>query len=116
MKDIFDCFTGLSDHTMGIGVPIASVALGAKVIEKHFTLDRSDGGVDSDFSIEPQELKSLVTECERAHQSLGKVSYDILKDEESSLRFKRSIYVVKDIQKGEKFDKTNIRIIRPGDG
>ena len=116
MKDIFDCFTGLSDHTMGIGVPIASVALGAKVIEKHFTLDRSDGGVDSDFSIEPQELKSLVTECERAHQSLGKVSYDILKDEESSLRFKRSIYVVKDIQKGEKFDKKNIRIIRPGDG
>lgn len=116
MKDIFDCFTGLSDHTMGIGVPIASVALGAKVIEKHFTLDRSDGGVDSDFSIEPQELKSLVTECERAHQSLGKVSYDILKDEESSLRFKRSIYVVKDMQKGEKFDKKNIRIIRPGDG
>jgi len=116
MKDIFDCFTGLSDHTMGIGVPIASVALGAKVIEKHFTLDRSDGGVDSDFSIEPQELKSLVTECERAHLSLGKVSYDILKDEESSLRFKRSIYVVKDIQKGEKFDKKNIRIIRPGDG
>lgn len=116
MKDIFDCFTGLSDHTMGIGVPIASVALGAKVIEKHFTLDRSDGGVDSDFSIEPQELKSLVTECERAHQSLGKISYDILKDEESSLRFKRSIYVVKDIQKGEKFDKKNIRIIRPGDG
>ena len=112
MRNIFDCFTGLSDHTMGIGVPIASVAFGAKVIEKHFTLNRSDGGVDSDFSIEPNELKSLVEECKRAHQSLGKVSYDILKDEESSLRFKRSIYVVKDISKGEKFNEKNIRIIR----
>lgn len=116
MKDTFDCYAGLSDHTLGIGVSIAAVAFGAKVIEKHFTLDRGDGGVDSDFSVEPHELKSLVTECERAHQSLGKVNYNILKNEESSLRFKRSIYVVKDIYKGDKFDKNNIRIIRPGDG
>ena len=116
MKDIFDCYIGLSDHTLGIGVSIASVAFGAKVIEKHFTLDRNDGGVDSDFSIEPYELKSIVTECKRAHQSLGKVNYNILKNEESSLRFKRSIYVVRDICKGDKFNKNNIRIIRPGDG
>lgn len=116
MKTLFDCYTGLSDHTKGIGVSIASVALGSKVIEKHFTLNRNDGGVDSTFSIEPHELKSLVSESKRAHDSLGNVNYSILKDEKASLRFKRSIYIVKDIKKGEKFNHENIRIIRPGDG
>jgi pseudaminic acid synthase len=116
MREMFDCFTGLSDHTGGIGAAVASVALGARVIEKHFTVNRADGGVDSAFSIEPHELKALVVESERAWKALGRVEYEILKDEEASLRFKRSIYVVKDINAGEKFTEENIRIIRPGDG
>lgn len=116
MREMFDCFTGLSDHTGGVGAAIASVAIGATVIEKHFTLNRSDGGVDSAFSIEPDELKTIVVETERAWQSMGKVKYEVLKDEESSLRFKRSVYVVKDIKKGEPYTTENTRIIRPGDG
>lgn len=116
-KEIFnDCLIGLSDHTMGIGTAIASVALGARVIEKHFTLRRADGGVDSEFSMEPQELKSLVQESKRAFLSLGKVQLDSQKSEEKSKRFKRSIYVVEDIEPGELFSANNIRIIRPGDG
>lgn len=116
MREMFNCFTGLSDHTGGIGAAIASVALGATVIEKHFTVSRKDGGVDSAFSIEPHELKALVVESERAWKALGRVEYDILKDEEASLRYQRSIYVVEDINAGENFTKQNIRIIRPGDG
>jgi pseudaminic acid synthase len=116
MRQLFSCFTGLSDHTGGIGVAVASVALGSRVIEKHFTLNREDGGVDSAFSIEPHELKSLVVETERAWEALGEVKYDILEEENASLRFKRSIYIVKDIKAGEEFTTENIRIIRPGDG
>lgn len=116
LEKLFNCYAGLSDHTKGIGAAIASVSLGAKVIEKHFTLSRNDGGVDSAFSIEPYELKALVEESERAWKALGEVKFDILKDEKSSLRFKRSLYVVKDIKKGEKFTSDNIRVIRPGDG
>jgi len=116
MREMFGCFTGLSDHTGGIGAAVASVALGARVIEKHFTISRSDGGVDSAFSIEPHELKMLVEESERAFQALGHVKYDILPDEKASLRFKRSLYVVKDIKKGEQLTSDNVRIIRPGDG
>jgi len=116
MAKIFDCPIGLSDHTMGIGAAVASVALGASVIEKHFTLSRADGGVDSAFSIEPDELKSLVIESERAFLALGKVQYGVQEAEENSLRFKRSIYVAKDIKAGEKFTPENIRVIRPGDG
>ncbi|MFT6335915.1 MAG: N-acetylneuraminate synthase [Halioglobus sp.] len=116
-QDIFsDCIIGLSDHTMGIGASVAAVALGARVIEKHFTLRRADGGVDSDFSLEPSELKALVTETERAFLSLGKVQLDTQKSEERSRQFKRSIYAVSDIAKGEKFSKDNIKVIRPGDG
>ncbi|MCL4112349.1 UNVERIFIED_CONTAM: hypothetical protein GTU68_039640 [Idotea baltica] len=111
-----DCIIGLSDHTMGIGASVAAIALGARVIEKHFTLRRSDGGVDSAFSLEPQELKSLVIEAERAFKSLGNVQLDTQKSEEKSRQFKRSIYVVKSIKKGELFTTENIRIIRPGDG
>ncbi len=116
LKQMFSCHIGLSDHTMGIGASVAAVALGAKVIEKHFTLNRADGGVDSAFSIEPHELKSLVVESERAFLALGEVKYGIQAAEKNSLRFKRSVYVVKDINKGEEFSPENIRVIRPGDG
>lgn len=116
MRQMFNCHIGLSDHTMGIGAAIASVALGARVIEKHFTISRADGGVDSTFSIEPHELENLVIESERAFLSLGKVHYGILEAETKSLRFKRSLYVVKDIEEGEKFTVENLRVIRPGDG
>ena len=116
LKELFDCEVGLSDHTMGIGVPIAAVTMGATVIEKHFCLSRAEGGVDSAFSLEPDELRSLVIETERAWQSLGKIQYGVQESEKKSLLFKRSIYVVKDIQVGEKFTEENIRVIRPGDG
>lgn len=116
LAETFNCIAGLSDHTMGIGAAIASVALGARVIEKHFTLSRADGGVDSAFSIEPEELKSLVIESERAFLALGKVQYGVQKAEEKSLIFKRSVYVVEDIDAGGKFSPENIRVIRPGYG
>lgn len=116
LRSMFNCHVGLSDHTMGVGAAIASVALGACVIEKHFTLRRSDGGVDSTFSIEPEELKTLVIESERAFLAMGKIYYGVQTDEKKSLRFKRSIYIVKDIQAGEIFNKENTRVIRPGDG
>lgn len=117
LQEMFpDCIVGLSDHTMGVGASIASVALGARVIEKHFTLRRADGGVDSTFSMEPDEMKLLVVESERAFLALGHVQLDVQKVEENSRRFKRSVYVVKDMKAGETFTKENIRVIRPGDG
>lgn len=117
LQSIFeDCVIGLSDHTMGIGASVAAVALGARVIEKHFTLDRSEGGVDSDFSLEPHELKSLVVETERAFLALGNVQLDTQKSEVKSRQFKRSIYISEDIAEGEILTTENIRIIRPGDG
>lgn len=111
-----DCIIGLSDHTMGIGASVAAVALGARVIEKHFTLKRADGGVDSAFSLEPDELKALVLETERAFLSMGNVQLDTQKSEDKSRQFRRSIYVSKDIAKGEIFTAENLKIIRPGDG
>jgi pseudaminic acid synthase len=117
LSQMFDGIqVGISDHTMGVGVPVAAVALGATVVEKHFTLSRADGGVDSAFSLEPAELKSLCVETERAALALGKVSYGVQKTEEDSKKFKRSIYVVKTVQKGEPLTESNIRIIRPGFG
>lgn len=116
MRSLFCCEIGLSDHTMGVGVPVAAVALGAAVIEKHFCLSRAEGGVDSAFSLEPAELTSLVVETERAWQSLGTVQYGVQESEKKSLLFKRSVYVVKDIKAGELFTEENIRVIRPGDG
>ena len=111
-----DCVIGLSDHTMGIGAAVAAVALGARVIEKHFTLRRADGGVDSDFSLEPQELKSLVVETNRAFEALGTVQLSTQKSEEKSRQFRRSIYVSKNIKKGELLSPSNTKVIRPGDG
>jgi pseudaminic acid synthase len=117
LQQIFsDCLVGLSDHTMGVGVAIASVVLGASVVEKHFTLRRADGGVDSTFSLEPEELKSLVVETERAFLGLGKPSFDVQAVENKSKIFKRSIYVSSEIKKGEIFTADNLRVIRPGDG
>ncbi|MGN6164547.1 MAG: pseudaminic acid synthase [Flavisolibacter sp.] len=116
MRELFGCEVGLSDHTMGVGVPVAAVAMGATIIEKHFCLSRAEGGVDSAFSLEPNEFKSLVVETERAWQALGAVHYGILEAEKKSLVYKRSLYAVKDIQEGELFTGENIRVIRPGDG
>lgn len=116
MQQIFDCPIGLSDHTMGIGASVASVALGACVIEKHFTLSRADGGVDSTFSLEPAELKALVIESERAFLALGKVKYGIQKAEKNSKQFKRSIYIARDVKAGEAFTLDNLQVIRPGFG
>jgi pseudaminic acid synthase len=116
MRDLFNCPIGLSDHTMGIGAAIASVALGACVIEKHFTLNRADGGVDSTFSLEPAELRALVIESERAWLSLGRVSYTLSEKEKNSLVFKRSLFVVKDIKKGEIFTSEHVRSVRPSSG
>jgi len=111
-----DCIIGLSDHTMGIGASVASIALGARVVEKHFTINRADGGVDSAFSMEPAEMKSLVIESERAFQALGNVQLNAQKAEEKSRMFKRSIYIVSDIKAGELLTTQNLRVIRPGDG
>lgn len=116
MKQIFNCTVGLSDHTMGIGASVAAVSLGASVIEKHFTLRRADGGVDSAFSLEPEELKSLVIETERAFLALGTDFIGIQKAEEKSLQFKRSIFVSKDIKEGESITEENIKVIRPATG
>ena len=116
LRELFTCEVGLSDHTMGVGVSVASVAMGATVIEKHFTLDRDDGGVDSSFSLEPHEMTQLVVETERAWQSLGGVSYGPTEAEKKSLQFRRSLYVVKDMRAGELFTRETVRAIRPGLG
>ena len=111
-----ECVIGLSDHTMGVGASVAAVALGACVVEKHFTLRRADGGVDSAFSLEPAEMAALVVETERAWQSLGGVQLAPQQSESKSLQFRRSVYVVKDLAKGEPMTEEHLRIIRPGDG
>ena len=116
MKKKFKCPIGLSDHTLGIGSSIGAISFGACLIEKHFTLDRSDGGVDSSFSMDPTELKLLVEESERAWESIGQISYGPTKSELKSLKYRRSIYFSKDILKGEKITETNIKIIRPAYG
>lgn len=116
LQAMFNCEVGLSDHTMGIGVSVASVALGASVIEKHFTLSRADGGVDSAFSMEPEEMSSLVIESERAWRGLGAISYGPTEAEKKSLQYRRSLYLVEDIAAGEVLTENNLRAIRPGLG
>lgn len=116
LQQSFDCPVGLSDHTAGIGAAIASVALGACVIEKHFVLDRNAGGVDAEFSIEPAELKALVTETHRAWQALGTVKYGGAVAEEKSKHYRRSIFVAEDIRAGEVITRQNIRVVRPAVG
>lgn len=116
MRKLFNCEVGLSDHTMGVGAAMAAVAHGATVIEKHFTLRRADGGVDSAFSQEPEEMKQLVVETERAWQALGKVSYGRTEAEKGSLTFRRSLYIAEDMKAGDVLTKENLRIVRPGLG
>lgn len=116
MRELFGCEVGLSDHTMGVGVSVASVALGATVIEKHFTLNRADGGVDSAFSMEPNEFVQLVVETGRAAQALGAVSYGPTDAEKNSLQYRRSLYVVEDAKAGDVLSDKNLRAIRPGLG
>jgi N-acetylneuraminate synthase len=117
LRDLFKVMVGLSDHTLGTGVAIAAVALGATVIEKHFTLARADGGVDSAFSIEPAELRSLVDESERARLALGSIGYGPSSiNETKSLKYRRSIYVAEDIGEGELLTERNLRIVRPAHG
>jgi len=116
LRDLFACEVGLSDHTMGVGAAVAAVALGATVIEKHFTLRRADGGVDSTFSLEPEEMAALVVETERAWQALGNVHYGPTASELPSLAFRRSLYVVAPITAGQTLTPENVRAIRPGFG
>ena len=116
MRELFGCEVGLSDHTMGFGVSVAGVALGATVIEKHFTLSRADGGVDSAFSMEPAEMVQLVIETERAWQARGQVSYGPTLAEHKSLRYRRSLYVVQNLKAGDVLTCDNVRAIRPGLG
>ena len=116
MRELFNVQVGLSDHTLGLGVAVAAVALGATVIEKHFTLRREDGGVDSAFSMEPDEMRSLVIETEHARRALGVISYGPTEAEKASLTYRRSLYVARDMKAGDTFTQENLRIIRPGLG
>ena len=115
-RELFGCEVGLSHRTMGVGVSVASVALDAAVIEKHFTLNRADGGVNSTFSMESAEIMQLVMEAERAWQALGRISYSPTEAEKKSIQFRRSLYVVQDLKAGDVLTKENVRAIRPGLG
>jgi N-acetylneuraminate synthase len=116
MRDLFQCTVGLSDHTMGIGVATAAVALGATVIEKHFTLSRADGGVDSAFSLEPHEMTALVAETHRAAKALGQIKYGPTEAERNAVRRRRSLYIAENLKAGDILNSTNLRRIRPGLG
>lgn len=116
MAETFGIPAGLSDHTLGIAVPVAAVALGACAVEKHFTMARSEGGPDAAFSLEPDELKTMVDACRTAHEAIGKVSYEPTGAEVGNVQFRRSLYVVRDMNKGEAFTSLNVRSIRPGYG
>lgn len=114
--EVFGVPTGLSDHTLGISVPVAAVALGVSIIEKHFTLSRQDPGPDSAFSSEPHEFKEMVDAIRTVEKALGKVSYEITGKQKESSMFRKSLFVVNDMKKGEKFTEENVRSIRPGHG
>lgn len=116
LGEAFDCVVGLSDHTFSSAAAVSSIALGGSIIEKHFTLSRADGGPDAAFSLEPAGFKQLVEDCKSAWRALGKVNYDLVGSERSSIVFRRSLYVVKDIPAGDKITTANVRSIRPGYG
>ncbi len=112
----FGCVAGLSDHTPGSAAAVASIALGGAIVEKHFTLSRADGGPDAAFSLEPDEFKRLVEDCKNAWRAIGRVNYDLLGSERGNKIFRRSLYAVRTIDKGETFTCDNVRSIRPGFG
>jgi N-acetylneuraminate synthase len=116
LAEEFHCPTGLSDHTMGSAASVAAIALGACMIEKHFTLRRADGGPDAGFSLEPPEFKALVSDCKLAHQALGRAHFETLGSEQGSRQFRRSLYVVRDARRGEVLGAEHVRSIRPGLG
>ena len=116
LRNLFNCDVGLSDHTLGIGAAIASVALGATVIEKHVTLSRTEGGVDAAFSLEPAELRQLVTETKTAWEALGTLQIGPTDEELGSLVFRRTLYICEDLQAGDVLTPNNLRAIRPGYG
>lgn len=116
LREAFGCEVGLSDHTMGCGAAVAAVAFGAAVVEKHFTISRADGGVDSEFSLEPQEFTQLRVETERAWQSIGHVRYGVSQAEVASVQFRRSLYIVRDVAAGQQLTTDDVRAIRPGYG
>jgi len=116
MRETFGVLVGLSDHTLGIAVPIASVALGAVMVEKHFILDRNLGGPDSAFSLEPEEFKAMVSAIRQVEKALGKVSYELTERQKAMKKFSRSLFVAKDMKAGEVFTEENVRSVRPGVG
>jgi N-acetylneuraminate synthase len=116
LAEAFGVPTGLSDHTLGIAVPVAAVALGAKVIEKHITISRAAGGPDAAFSLEPDEFRAMVAAVRTTEAALGSVKYEAGISEKSSKTFRRSLFVVRDIKAGEVFTSDNVRSIRPGHG
>ena len=116
MAQVFNCITGLSDHSMGSTAAVASVALGAKMIEKHLTLSRADGGPDAAFSMEPQEFKKMAEEVRIAEKALGRITYELTEKQKKSREDGRSLFVVKDIKAGDTFTKENVRSIRPAFG
>lgn len=116
MAETFSVITGISDHTLGSSVAVASVALGARIVEKHFTLSRKDGGPDADFSMEPEEFKQMVKDIRNVEKALGKVTYELTEKQKKSRQFSRSLFVVKDIKEGEEFTEQNVKSIRPAYG
>jgi N-acetylneuraminate synthase len=116
IRKLFGCEVGLSDHTLGIAVPVASVALGACLVEKHLTLSRNDGGPDAAFSLNPDEFRAMAEAIRTAQKAIGKICYEPTKDEEANRKLRRSLYVVKDMAEGEQFSENNLRSIRPGLG
>lgn len=116
MRETFGCPVGLSDHSLGSAVSVAAVALGAEVIEKHFTLSRAEGGADAEFSMEPQEFAQMVQDIRNVEKAMGKVTYDLTERQKRSRERARSLYVVKDVKQGDAFTPENVRSIRPGYG